>query len=111
MDKKRLDDIQFILMQAKNRSSYMEYKWTFDIFCQLTYRIRYKKAPQTEEERKEARYLMESNLDEVWEGLREILPVEIVEKVTDVGRFALGFGDKETYQKLQAFYDEIKDEV
>ena len=111
MDKERLNYIQLILTHAKNHRSYMEYEWTFDLFSQLTYRLRYKKAPETEEERKEARYLMECNVEVVWEDLRAFLPADIVEEVTDFGRFFLGFGNKGTYKKLQTFFDKIKGEV
>lgn len=111
MDKLALDYIWVILVHAKGRRSYMEYEMMFDLYSQITYRLQYKKSPKTEEEWAEARYMMECNVNGVWEEIRGLLPVDIIEEVRDFSRFFFGFGDKATYKKLQAFYDKIKDEV
>lgn len=111
MEEKALQYIWLILVHAKSHRSYMDYESSFDLFSQIAYRTRYKKPPETEEDWAKARYFMECTVNGVWEDIRGLLPADIVEEVTDCGRFFLGFGDKATYEKLQAFYDKIKGEV
>lgn len=111
MDKKTLGYIRLILIFAEGRKKYLHYPQLFDLLGDIGYQIEHEGSPNTEEERGVAKMQMEFRLVQMWRAVKKELPMEILEEIADYKQFCLGFGEEKTFKKLQAFYDNVKDEA
>lgn len=111
MEKTTLDNIRLILIFSQGAKSAMGYEEAFCLFGQFLFRMRYGVIPKNDEEKELADAEMERWLFYTWGEVYKVLPEELLQEITDYRRFCLGFGKKETFKKLQAFYEEEKDGV